>query len=103
MIDMPPPEELIEKVKALQQRLDSYRALIENAQDLFYRTDLEGRISFISPSVHRLSGYTVEEAIGKGIYDPVVVEDWARERLEQIFSDGVCDYGRGDMGRPEGM
>ena len=64
MTEIPPQEELIEKVKDLQQTLDLYRALIENTQDLFYRTDLEGRISFISPSVYSLSGYTVEEAIG---------------------------------------
>ena len=64
MTENPTREELLEKVKELQQSLESYRTLIDKTQDLLYRTDLEGRISFISPSVYRLSGYTVEEAIG---------------------------------------
>ena len=64
MNEPPTYEELLDKVKALQQSLDSYRTLVHNTQDLIYRTDLEGRISYVSPSVYRLSGYTVEEAIG---------------------------------------
>jgi hypothetical protein len=42
----------------------------------------------------------VAEAIAQGAYG-----DWApsaaeRARLEQIFPDGVCDWSRGDVGRP---
>jgi len=53
--------------KALQKSEEKYRDLIENSPDLRYRTDREGKIIFISQSVLRLSGYTVEEAIGMNL------------------------------------
>jgi len=64
MVETGTYDELFKKVKKLEKHLESYRTLVENTQDLLYRTDPEGRISYISPSVYRLSGYTVEEAMG---------------------------------------
>jgi two-component system, cell cycle sensor histidine kinase and response regulator CckA len=64
MAEKPTYDELLKTIKGLQDDIDTRRSLIENSQDLFYRTDLEGRISYTSPSVYKLSGYTVEEALG---------------------------------------
>lgn len=44
----------------------------------------------------------VAEAIAKGFYEPVNIDDATRQRLEEIFPGGVCDYSLGDMGRPAG-
>jgi len=45
-----------------------YRAIIENIQDMFYRTDKEGNITMISPSGVTLLGYvSPDEATGKNI------------------------------------
>jgi len=49
---------------ALLKNEKEYRDLVNNAPDLRYRTDMEGRIIFISESVYNLSGFTVEEAVG---------------------------------------
>jgi len=57
-------KELLRKAKSFEATLEIYRDFIESSPDLFYRTDLEGKILYVSPSVYRLSGYTVEEAIG---------------------------------------
>ncbi len=58
----------------LKNSEEKYRSLIENTPDIRYKTDAKGKIVYISPSVHTLSGYTVEESIGKhmtgGIVDP---------------------------------
>ncbi|RLB91433.1 MAG: hypothetical protein DRH26_08020, partial [Deltaproteobacteria bacterium] len=48
----------------LQKSEEKYRTLIDNSPDLRYRTDIDGKIIFISPSVYKLSGYTTEEAVG---------------------------------------
>ena len=64
MTPKPTYEELFEQVKDLRENIQIYKALVDNMQDLFYRTDLEGRITYVSPSVYRLSGYTVGEAVG---------------------------------------
>ena len=42
---------------ALRESEEKYRSIIENMQDLFYRTDLAGKITMISPSGARLAGY----------------------------------------------
>jgi hypothetical protein len=43
---------------------------------------------------------SVEKAIRKGVYSPIVIDDATKARLKEIFPDGVCDYTRGDLGRP---
>ena len=55
-----------------------YRTLVENTQDLLYRTDLEGRIVYVSGAVERLSGYTAAEAIGMKMAEEVYVRPEAR-------------------------
>ncbi|MBN2715244.1 MAG: PAS domain S-box protein [Deltaproteobacteria bacterium] len=64
-------QQLRDRNAELQQRVKSYERLLENTPDLFYRTDLDGRITYISPSVLRLSGYTVAEAIGMKMAEEV--------------------------------
>ena len=41
----------------------------------------------------------VNEAIANGVYAPIDVSA-SREELLRVFPDGVCDYKRGDVGRP---
>ncbi len=79
MTRKPSYDDLLRKVGNLEKRTATYRSLVEKSQDLFYRTDLEGRITFISPSVYRLSGYTVEEAIGMPMAEKVYLVPEERE------------------------
>jgi len=48
---------------------EKYRTLFENAQDVFFQTDLEGVLYEISPSVDRYLGFSREELIGNPIND----------------------------------
>lgn len=54
--------------KAMMQRISAserdYKAIINNLNDTFYRTDTEGNIVMASPSVERLLGYRLDELIG---------------------------------------
>lgn len=42
----------------------------------------------------------VEQAISEGIYGDVAIHEY-KEQLKAIFPSGVCDYSRGDLGRPQ--
>jgi PAS domain S-box-containing protein len=63
---------------SLDQKLNEseakYRAIIENIQDMFYRTDLQGNLTMISPSGVKLAGYaSANEMIGHNIVDDLIV------------------------------
>jgi PAS domain S-box-containing protein len=53
---------------ALKESEEKYRTILENMQDLFYRTDLNGKITMMSPSGARLTGYnSPDDLIGMDI------------------------------------
>jgi len=62
-----------------------YRDLIDTTPDLRYRTDLEGKIVFVSPSVQKLSGYTVDEAIGMKMAQEIYVYPDQRDTFLQTL------------------
>ncbi|HUH65060.1 MAG TPA: PAS domain S-box protein [Syntrophales bacterium] len=47
----------------LQKSEERYRLLAENANDMIYTLDMDTRLTYISPSVFRILGYTQEEAM----------------------------------------
>ena len=61
-------QEIAEK-KTTQDELvrseNSYRLLAENASDVIWTTDLNLHLTYVSPSVERVRGYTVEEALAQ--------------------------------------
>jgi PAS domain S-box-containing protein len=62
-----------------------YRNLVENIPDILYKTDLAGKITFISPSVYSVAGYTVDEAMGMELGKQVYAEPKERERFLSII------------------
>jgi len=75
--------------KALQESEQQYRAVVENTPDLLYRTDTNGIIIFVSSSVLRLSGYSVEEAVGMNMAQEV----YAFPEDRQVFLKKLKKHG----------
>jgi len=72
--------------EALEKSAYKYQALVENSPDLLYRTDLNGIITFISPSVKDLSGFEIEEAVGMKMAEEVYAVPEERQRFLQLLS-----------------
>ncbi len=52
---------------ALQESEERYRFIAENTADTIWIADLELNLKYISPSVHTLKGFTVEEALSQSV------------------------------------
>ena len=55
--------------QALEESERRYRLITENATDLIWTTDMSLRYTYISPSVLRLRGYSVEEAMAHTVQE----------------------------------
>ena len=53
----------------LMETQHNYKLFTENADDVIWTLNLQGEFTYISPSVYRLRGYTVEEAMKETIFD----------------------------------
>ena len=76
--------------EALQQSEEKFRALIENGLDIITILGADGTISYESPSVERLLGYTPTGLIGRNAFELIHPDDFpaVQEMLLQI-SAGV--------------
>ncbi len=78
----------IEMQQALIDNEEKYRDIFENFYDIFYRTDREGYLTIVSPSVHRY-GYDPNEIIGMHemfMFQDMEVWEKYREELEEVGS-----------------
>jgi PAS domain S-box-containing protein/putative nucleotidyltransferase with HDIG domain len=78
--------------EALRDSEEKYRSIFESFYDVYFRTDMDGRITIISPSIMYRTGYSPDEFIGQSagiIYlhprDSVMVR---KELLQRGIIDG---------------
>lgn len=71
--------------RALMESEEQYRNLFENASDLIYIHDLEGRYISINQATERVFGYSKEEVLGMKIPQVVAPEDlgFARQKMAE--------------------
>ena len=87
----------LRRLRAQRQLLETRRRLrsvIENVHDVVYRTDLEGRLVWVTPSGARLLGYdSVESMIGRPLKDLYVRASDRDRFLAELQKHGsVSDY-----------
>jgi PAS domain S-box-containing protein len=76
-----------------------YRLLAENANDIIFTMDLNLRFTYISPSVTRMRGYSVEEAMAQTVLE--VLTPTSLELAMKVFQEELGDEARkpGDLSR----
>jgi diguanylate cyclase (GGDEF)-like protein/PAS domain S-box-containing protein len=79
-----------ERERALEARERRYRDLVENAVDVVYTCDLEGRITSLNRAGERMIGYPAAEAVGMKVSDfmPPEQRAFADELLQRQVRDG---------------
>jgi len=117
MADKPTYEELEQRAKelereavevklveeALRESEQKYRSIFENIIDVYYRADLEGNLTLVSPSGVKLLGYdSSEEMIGKNIATEFYLDPQEREYLRsEIMKHGEIIF-QGTLKRKDG-
>ncbi len=72
--------------EALKASEKTYRSILENIQDTYYRSDQEGNIIMISPSGVRLLGYESESGVlGKNIATTFYADPLQREKILEVL------------------
>lgn len=73
---------------ALRESEEKFRDIFESFQDIYYRTDIDGMIEMISPSVKDLTGFSPEEMIGKKIFNYYENPKKQEKHLKQLLTRG---------------
>ena len=76
--------ELRETDEALRESEAKYRTVFESLEDLYYRTDAQGVLRVLSPSLYRLAGWKPEELLGRPATD-VYVDRSDRDTLMALL------------------
>jgi len=88
-------EELKKGEDALRESEEKYRSILENTQDVYYRSDSAGNLTLASPSITHLLGYdSVSDLLGKSIAKSFYYRPEERSKLLDELSrrGSVTDY-----------
>ena len=73
--------------EALRCSESQYRSIIDNVQDMLYRTDMEGKLTMISPAGARMSGYrSPDEMIGIDLARNLYADPQERKKFLTILA-----------------
>ena len=85
----------------MEQRLresdENFRSMLENMQDVFYRTDAQGITRLVCPAVRNVLGYEADEIIGRPAADFYPDPDDRNELREIILREGAVRDFPGQM------
>jgi PAS domain S-box-containing protein len=71
-------------IEALREGEARYRQLTEQATDIIYNCDLDGRFTFVNPTAIRLMKYTERELLGRHFL--TLIRDDYKERVAEFYT-----------------
>jgi len=79
----------VEAERALKESEKKYRSIFENIQDVYYRTNRQGIVTEISPSIEGYSGYKREEIIGSPVSNFYYYQKDREKLIEKLRREGI--------------
>ncbi|MCP4131998.1 MAG: PAS domain S-box protein [bacterium] len=82
----------------LKERESQYRDIIENANDIIFKTDQSGSLIYLNSVVTRILGYTVHELIGTHFLDLIlpefrkITESLVKEQIQKATPHFVVEF-----------
>lgn len=68
-------EKVKERTEELHQRERRFRSLLENAHDIISLSDGKGKFFYVSPSIERITGYSIRETLDTPVFEFVHPDD----------------------------
>ena len=78
-----------ESIRSSERR---YRRIVEEAGDIVYTTDREGRLTYVNPSTVKLTGYREKELIGMPF--PLLVREDMRRMVQEFYERQLEELAR---------
>ena len=70
--------------RSLKDSEEKFRTIFESFQDIYFRCNMEGKISMVSPSVQEVLGFKSKDLIGRNISDFVRSKERVEDLMKQL-------------------
>jgi len=75
-------------ISLLKETDEKHRVIFENIQEVFFQTDLEGIIHYISPSIKKFTDFSMDELIGTPIHNLYENPEDRKELMTILLKNG---------------
>ena len=73
--------------QALTESEEKFRTIFESFQDIYFRCRMDGTITMVSPSVHELTNYALDEVQGKDITNYYLYDKKTKNLIRQLVKN----------------
>lgn len=79
--------DLVNTEQALRASENKYRSLAETSSDLIFTFDIDGKLTYLSPVIKKMSGYSADEILHRNFWE-FIVPEYVQSTIEK-FKSGI--------------